>query len=184
MNPVPVPDRGVLNWPLAGLSALLVLLIVLTPDLVAPNTPTAGCFGSAPKLDVDQPLGMNVLKLYVDGVETIRFLNLSIAIANATWPPPPSAAGLNWSRWANASESLFDNLTTSIDPVAVNVTATYVDPQNGRAVYGGQYVLAVSGTTLLVATLTPALSGTAPSAVPLDTLPVELPLTLEVGACP
>jgi hypothetical protein len=123
MNPVPAPDRGVLNWPLAGLSALLVLLIVLTPDLVAPNTPSAGCFGSAPKLDVDQPPGASVLKLYVEGVETIRFQNISIAIANSTWPPPPSAVGLNWSRWDNASESLFGNHTTSVDPVAVNVTA-------------------------------------------------------------
>jgi hypothetical protein len=183
MNPPPASDPSVLNWPLAGVSALLVLLIVLTPDLVAPNTPAAGCFGSAPKLDVDQPPTTSALKLYVEGIETIRFQNLSIALANSTWPPPPTGAGLNWTRWGNTTESLFDSLSTNLDTVVVNVTATYVDPQGGHAIYGGEYAFNVSGPDLLVATLTPALAGTAPSSVLLNSLPVELPLTLEVGAC-
>lgn len=183
MIPVPAPDRGVLNWPLAGLSALLVLLIVLTPDLVAPSTPAAGCFGSAPKLDVDQPPGYTGLKLYVEGIETVRFENLSIALAHATWPPPVSGVGLNWTTWGNATESLFANLTTTVDPVAINVTATYVDPQGGHATYGGLYVLNISAPYLRVATLTSSLAGTAPSQVPLTNLPVDLPLTVEQGAC-
>ena len=63
-------------------------------------------------------------------------------------------------------------MNTEANPVAVNVTAVYIDPTSTTVWYLGTYVLDISGGML---SIVPLLSGAASiSPTPLDALPLEL----------
>ena len=74
--------------PLVGVSLLLVVLIVLTPNLLSTGAPAAGTYPTQAELVVDRgPTEPNVTHLYVKSVGNVRYVNLTMALAtNLTWP--------------------------------------------------------------------------------------------------
>jgi hypothetical protein len=177
------PSR-VVQWPLIGVAALLAVLIFVTPGLLtSAGTPTAGSLPSTAVLVVDRLPATNQTRFYVEGLSPVRYAHIAIRLDfRPSWPAPASVRDLTWQTWTNASNTLFDNATTGANPVAVNVTAIYVDTAGTRVSYSGVYVFNATLTSLGVATLTPSLVGAAPTSVPLPAGPQPLPLA--VGAAP
>lgn len=171
---------GPLQWPLIGIVALLVLLVLLTPSLLSPGAPVAGSPATQAVLVVyreAKPTPM--LQLIVQGASPSEYTNLSIGISRPfSWPPANGGQGLQFFRWANASEAVFVTALDAPLPVAVNVSASYSDPNGNTAYYTGLYAFNVTGNALVILTLSPSLAGQAPSSLPLADLPQPLPLAL------
>jgi hypothetical protein len=172
---------GPVQWPLIGVVALLVLLLLLTPSLLSPGSPVAGSPETQAVLVVFYGAAgaQNMTEILVQGVEPSVYEHISIGIARALpWPPANSGRNLNFSRWMNTSNELSDQVLASPLPLAVNVTAVFADRSGGVANYVGLYAFTVTGSSLVILTLTPSLAGDAPSSLPLSELPFSLPLAL------
>lgn len=165
-------------WLLIGLAAILIVLILATPGLLSLNNPTAGSPATEAVLVLDRPPVGNTTHLYVEGVSDVRYASISLGLAtNLSWPAPSQGAGLRWVRWANASETLEDSLVCASNPIAVNVTAYYVDSSGGEVEYVGLYAFNTTGSTMVIEPLLPGLSSGA-STLPLAALPQSMPLLL------
>lgn len=164
-------------WPFVGVVALLVVLILITPSLLSTGGGAgAGSLEAQAELVVDQPGVGTPLHFYVHGLGMVRYATISIGwTTNLTWPPPPSVAGLNWTNRTTVNGTLDVVLTIAGSPVALNVTAIYVDPAGQTAWYTGLYAFRLSSDTLFTVDLAPGASPVSPTAV--TNLPIAFPLT-------
>jgi hypothetical protein len=171
----PASSGAPLQWPLLGVVVLLVLLILLTPGLLGLGQPSAGSPATQAVLIVDRAPGTNETHFYLQGVATLRYARLDLGLAIPPSWPVVSAAGLHWDDWVNQTDSLSVSVASAQAPVAVNVTAEFVDANGAVGYFLGAYAFEVLGPTIYLASLTPGLDpGT--SSLPLTDLPQSLPL--------
>lgn len=165
--------------PLVAIVALLVLLILLTPNLLPTSTPAAGSLATQAELIVDRVSASNLTHFYVQGIGDVRYMSITEQVAaNVSWPPPASFANLTWGNETNWSGVLEASFASTADPVAVNVTATYVDPTGAAVEYYGIFAFQVSGGYLSIVPIAPGLSGYANlSPTPLSSLPLDILLS-------
>ncbi|MCI4363622.1 MAG: hypothetical protein L3K13_04885 [Thermoplasmata archaeon] len=172
---------GPVQWPLIGVATLLVLLLLLTPSLLSPGSPVAGSPQTQAVLVVFYGAAGagNQSEFQVQGVEPAVYAHIWVGIAHAIpWPPVHGGRNLTFGRWVNTTNQFSDSVLASPMPLAVNVTAVFTDRSGGTAYYVGLYAFNVSGSSLVILTLTPSLAGEAPASLPLSELPVPLPLAL------
>jgi hypothetical protein len=190
-SPTHVPPRagGRLGtyapWPLVGVALLLVLMILLTPVLVRNGKPAPGLLTQA-ELVVDKTASNSTFHFYVWALgETIRYDQIRIGVASSfNWTGSSSIAWnqLNWTQWSNDSNAVSVIVSTSANPVALNISAHYTSPA-GSTWYVGllAFYVAVtsppSGESLYSATATSGVAVPAPLAVNNDTLPVAILLS-------
>ncbi|HEV2519689.1 MAG TPA: hypothetical protein VGX00_03600 [Thermoplasmata archaeon] len=162
--------RELLPLPLVAVVALLLVLIILTPNLLSLGRPAAGSLETEAELLVDRSPGENVTHLYVKGIGTVRYASITLALAHPPPGNPPAAPVFAFANRTVWNDSITATWTTSWNPVAVNVTALYVDP-NGRAAYFvGVFEFNTTGSSLLSEAYLP----TPPtfSTTPMDALPL------------
>ena len=171
-------------WPFVGVVVLLVVLIFLTPNLVLSGGPAAGSLATQAQLTIDRPPGTNVTTFYVHGLGTVRYTQIWAALAtNVTWPPPPSPDNWTWTNATNDSLALAAVFSTTANPVALNLTATYVDAAGATVVYWGLYEFYFGPATLETSAL--AVGLTVDAATPIGSLPITLLLASAApGAVP
>ena len=169
--------------PLVSVAVLLVILIFITPNLTSP----AGTLPTQAELLVDRLVGGNWTSFYVRAIGTARYDLVTVSLAsNAVWPPvlPPSPP-LNFSNQTSQTNTLGVGVTTTINPVAVNVTALYSGTSGSCVEYVGTYVFytVLSTQTLDYVDLSTSSSGGTQSAA-VSSLPLPLLLnSVSVGAC-
>lgn len=163
--------------PLVGAAVLLAVLILLTPNLIsAGGGPAAGSLATQAELVVDHDPSGAVTQFYVHGLGDVRYARITVALdPNVSWPAPSSIPTNDWTNATTLNGTLALVVDTAANPVAVNVTAVYVDPTLATVWYLGTYVLDVSGGMLSIVPLLPGAASISPT--PLDALPLELLLT-------
>lgn len=163
-------------WPFVAISVLLVVVVLLTPSLLSTGGGAgAGSIEAQAELVVDQVPGAAPLHFYVQGFGMVRYASIAIAWTTALgWPPPASAAGLSWMNRSVANGTLVLAVTVPGTPVAVNVTAVYVDSTGLRVWYSGIYAFHLAGDTLFTVDLAPGATAVSPTAV--SNLPIAFPL--------
>lgn len=164
-------------WPFVGVVMLLVVLVLITPSLLsAGGGAGAGSIEAQGELVVDNVPGEAPLHFYVHGFGMVRYATISIAwITNFTWPPPTGLAASNWTNRTTVNETLVVAVTLPTDPVALNVSAVYVDPSGQTVWYSGLFAFHLSASTLFTVDLAPGASPVSPTAV--TNLPIAFPLT-------
>ncbi len=164
-------------WPFVGVAVLLVVLILLTPNLLsAGGGPAAGSLETQAELIVDRTVADPTLHIYLTGLGIVRYASLSLAWStNFSWPPPTTVASGNWTNRTWANQSLTLQGATVLDPVAVNVSAVYVDPSGATVWYTGLFAFHVANGLLYTVELAPGASPVSPTA--LTNLPLAFPLT-------
>ena len=178
-------------WPFVGATALLAVLILLTPALISIGEPAPGILTQG-ELGIDGLLGSNVTGFYVRPLsDTVRYAAISAGIdenaSNINWT---GSGRLNWSalqftRYANATDVLVLGFNSTANPVAVNVTACYAS-SSGDELYHGEaafYLGATrsNGDTLFGATNTAGV--TVPASTPIADLPLWIALSAIPTAC-
>jgi len=172
--------RGVLAqlfpWPFVGVVVLLVVLIFLTPNLLLNGAPAAGSLATQAELIVDRAPGNNTTHFYVNGLGTVRYAEIRAYVAtNVSWPPPPSASNLSWVNLSYSANALSAIFSSAANPLALNVSVTYVDAAGTGVEYYGSYTFYFGDTTLEVVPLAPGLANVTPT--PIASLPLTLLLT-------
>ena len=164
-------------WPFVGVVVLLVVLILITPSLLSTGGGAgAGSIEAQAELVVDQVPGTSALHFYVHGFGMVRYATISIRwTTNLSWPPPSSLDGIPWPNATTDNGTLVVTTTVPTDPVALNVTAEYVDPSGQSVWYTGLYAFHRSGDTLFTVDLAPGASPVSPTAV--ANQPIAIPLT-------
>jgi len=174
-------------WPLVGVVAFLIVLIVFTPQLVSNSRqPTPGILTQA-ELVVDKIAFNSTFHFYVWALgETIRYSSIDIGVATAFgWAGSGSVnwSSLNWSRWYNGSEVLSVIFADTANPVALNITAHYLAP-SASAWYVGMVAFydsssKSSGSESLIMQAGPSGGVAVPSSVSVsnDTLPLDILLS-------
>jgi hypothetical protein len=170
--------------PLVAIVVLLGVLILLTPNLLLGTGPAAGSLATQAQLTVDVPPGGNVTHFYVNGLGEVRYSQIDLTLSTqVSWPAPPSVANITWGKTTAELGVLATSITTKQNPVALNVTATFVDAAGATVVFWGLYEFFLTATTLECVPLAVGQS-TLPS-TPLASLPVELLLaSASPGAVP
>ncbi len=159
--------------PFVAVVVLLVVLIFLTPNLLFSGNPPAGSLVTEAQLTIDAPPGSSMLHFYVQGLSSVRYSVLSATlVGNVSWPPPSNLSGLHWKNVSYGTEVLSAAFLADGNPVALNVSATYVDSAGVAVTYWGLYALNVSGSTLYTTSLDPSLPSVPPTPV------ASLPLTI------
>jgi hypothetical protein len=176
--------------PLAAVVTLLIVLILFIPVLISTGQPAVGIFTQA-ELIVDRIPGNGTTHLYVHGVGTTsRYTEIWVGLASGfDWSGSGGVpwASLNWGKWTNKSDVLSLSLSTTENPVAVNVTAYYVSPGGESADYVGVLAFYVSpatsstGEVLYSATQTPGL-GLPSTPTPVDNSSLPLTILLPITA--
>lgn len=163
--------------PFVGVVVLLAVLIFLTPNLLLGGEPTAGTLATQAQLTVDLLPGAGTVHFYVQGFSSVRYAVLAALVAtNLSWPPH-AASNLSWTNASYGTEVLAAAFSASGLPLAVNVSATYVDPAGTAVTYWGLYAFNVVGTELYTTPLDPRLPSV--GATPLAALPLTLLLETE-----
>ncbi|HYK93857.1 MAG TPA: hypothetical protein VEY07_07450 [Thermoplasmata archaeon] len=164
-------------WPFVGVVMLLVVLILITPSLLsAGGGAGAGSIEAQAELVVDNVPGAVPLHFYVHGFGMVRYTSISVAwVTNFSWPPSASLAGFNWTNRTTVNQTLVVSVTLPADPVALNVSAVYVDPSGQSVWYSGLYAFHLSASTLFTVDLAPGANPVSPTAV--TNLPIAFPLT-------
>lgn len=166
--------------PLVGVALLLALLIIFTPFLTSYGQPSAGSIFSQAELVLDALPGGTTVHFYVHGLgTTARYASIAIGLdSNFSWTGGWPTGNLSWANWTNGSNVLVVSGNSSRLPVAVNITAVYVNA-GVSALYAGQFALnlsASSGTdTLYVVSNT---AGIGDFSTPVVDLPVPITLAL------
>jgi hypothetical protein len=173
-----------LRWPFIGVAALLVILIILTPNLFSSGG--AGLQTRA-QLIVERAAPGGNTSFYVESIGTST-LYQSIAVGLAplpTWPYKGVASNVGDWRWTNASESLVLVVNNATNPVAVNVTVKYTDSSGVSTEYVGVYGFYLNATTLTLqaVNLLPG-AGSPPASTPLADLPIFLLLAIQTTSGP
>jgi hypothetical protein len=169
--------------PLVSVAVLLVVVIFITPNLTSP----AGTLPTQAALLIDRIVGTNSTSFYVRALGTTRYAEVSVALApNAVWPSKnPPTPPFNFSNTTVFTNTLGVSVTTTLNPVALNVTATYRDTTGTCVAYIGTYVFytAYATQTLNYQDLTP--SGTpGTQSAPVSSLPLSLLLnSISLGTC-
>lgn len=160
--------------PMVGAAVLLAVLILLTPNLIsAGGGPAAGSLETQAELVIDHDPSGAVTQLYVHGFGDVRYARITVQLdTNVSWPAPPAIPEANWTNTTTLNGTLAIVVDTVANPVAVNVTAVYVDPTSTTVWYLGTYVLDVSGGMLSIVPLLPGAASISPT--PLEALPLEL----------
>ena len=165
--------------PYVAIVVLLIVLIFVTPNLVSSQ---AGGLCSEAQLLVDwsSAAPTNLTHFYVRGICTVRYSSIMLGLATNVSPagsfsPPPSPGSLNFSNISWSNGSIVATATTSDNPVALNISATYIDPNQNTVRFVGTYAFDVAGGRLYYATFPPP-SGGIPS-VPVSSLPLTFTLT-------
>jgi hypothetical protein len=176
---VPGPWSRVFPLPLVAIVALLVLLILLTPNLLPTNSPSAGSLETQAELIIDHAPTSNVTHFYIQGLGDVRYERITAQVSeNVSWPPPVSYSSLVWGNLTNWTGVLAASFGSGADPVAVNVTATYVDSSGASVEYYGVFAFDVSNGDLSLVPIAPGLSGYSNIApTPLTSLPLSILLT-------
>jgi len=169
-------------WPLVGVSVLLVALIVFTPQLVSiGHQPGVGILTQA-ELVVDKVPGNASLHFYVWALgEEIRYDMIAIGVAtqfNWTGGSAVNWSALNWTEWHNGTNVLSVIVSSTGNPVALNISAFYSSPSTGSSTwYVGVFAFYVAvssgGESLYSATPTSGVAVTSPLSVSND-LPVAI----------
>lgn len=172
---------GPVQWPFIGLAVLLLLLILTTPGLMSLGNRSASSPSTVAELEIYRGPDAGPLHFYVRGVDPTPYARISVGFAPVrAWPPAPSA-NLSWGNWTNQTDTLSVSSISSLDPVAVNVTAVFVDATGASVLYRGVYAFNVTASTVVILPLLPGLSPSIP-AVPLLDLPEPLPLLAVPGS--
>jgi hypothetical protein len=159
--------------PFVGVSVLLVLLIFLTPNLLLGGQPAAGSLATQAELTIDHPSGGNVTHFYVNGLSTVRYTLIQASMCtNLSWPAPASVGLLTWTNVSWGIDVLAAEFSSEANPVAVNVTATYVDAAGSAVEFYAIYEFELAGGTLQGAALAPGQSSFGTS--PVSSLPVTI----------
>jgi hypothetical protein len=174
-----------LQWPFVGIVVLLVALIILTPNLFSAGS--AGLQTRA-QLIVERASPHDNTSFYVESIGTST-LYQSIAVGFAAmpnWPYKGTAVDLgNWT-WQKGNETLALVASSALNPVAVNVTVTYLASSSGVTTeYVGVYAFYLNDTTASLEGIS-LLSGVAapPASTPLADLPIFLTLAIETPTGP
>jgi hypothetical protein len=183
---VRVPDglRGFFPTPFVAIVALLLVLILLTPNLISTSTPSAGSLPTEAELVVDRVASDNVTHFYVRGLGGLRYDSIAVSLAtNVSWPPHQTLGNLTFGPRALWKDVLVTIVTTAANPVIVNVTATYVDAAGARVEFVGVFGFNVLAGSLYQVDYVPAAAGI--TSTPLDDLPLALLLeTVPPGGTP
>ncbi len=171
------PLAQLFPWPFVGVVVLLVVLVLITPNLLSSGAgPAAGSLAAQAELVIDRTVDNATVHLYVHGVGMVRYTSISIAwITNLSWPPPAHLSPANWTNrsWVNNTLGLV--ATSGADPLAVNVTAIYVDPSGQVVWYVGAYAFHVASDLLFTTDLAAGAAPVTPTAI--ANLPIAFPLT-------
>ena len=166
-------------WPFVGATALLIVLIVLTPALISLGQPAPGILTQA-ELGVDRAPDSNVLNFYVRPLgATVRYAGVSTGVdENASDINWTGSGSLDWSRlqftrFLNLTDVLLLGFNSSANPVAINVTACYTSG-SGDELYHGEFVF-YSGSTLAAGNELFAATDTRGITVPAATAIGDLP---------
>lgn len=164
-------------WPFVGVAVLLVLLILVTPNLLtAGGGPAAGSIETQAELVVDRTATNSTLHFYVRGLGMVRYSTITFAtVGGFGWPPTFAVPGANWTNRSWSNDSLVFSTTYRGDPVAVNVSAVYVDPSGQTVRYDGLYAFHVVDASLYTTDLSVGAAPVSPTA--LSNLPLAFPLT-------
>jgi len=170
--------------PFVGVAVLLVLLIFLTPNLLLGGQPAAGSLATQAELTIDHPTGGNVTHFYVNGLSSVRYEMIQAQLCtNVTWPAPATVTNLTWQNATWGIGVLAAEFSTTADPMAVNVTAIYVDAAGASVEYYAIYEFTLQSGSLQGTPLAPGQSSF--GTTPLSSLPVTLLLTATTpGAVP
>jgi len=99
------------------------------------------------------------------------------------WPAPTAVANVSFGAPTTTHNVLVVLVSTMANPVAVNVTATYVDSAGAQVTFVGVFAFDVAGGVLYETPYFP--SGTASTSTPLDDLPLSFLLeTVPAGGSP
>jgi hypothetical protein len=164
--------------PLVGIAALLVALILLTPNLINNGTPPAGSILTQAELIVDRaPGATNVTNFYVRGLSLVHYASVNLSFANNYnfTHNSPAVSGLKWGNFSNSSYVLTVTAASTANPIVINVTATYTE--SGVVVYGGVLAFYIVAGTLYSRQLV----GYGASAPPASTKVTALPLYIILG---
>jgi hypothetical protein len=176
--------RGFFPTPFVAIVALLLVLIVLTPNLLSTTTPSAGSLPTEAELIVDRVASENVTHFYVRGLGGLRYDSIVVSLAtNVLWPPKSPLSNVTFGAPAVWRDVLDSIVTTPANPVVVNVTATYVDAAGARVAFVGVFAFDVSGGMLYESDYIPA--GSTITSTPVSALPLTLLLeTVGPGGTP
>jgi hypothetical protein len=173
-----------LQWPFVGVAALLVILILLTPNLFSSG---GGSLQTRAELIVDRPsLGGNT-SFYVESIGTAtRYQSIAVGLAALpAWPYHGNISQMQTWNWTNATDALVLIDQNATNPVALNVTVKYTDSSGATTVYIGVYGFNLNATTLTLQAmnLLPGASAPPPS-TPLADLPIFLLLAVQTATGP
>jgi hypothetical protein len=170
--------------PFVAIVALLVVLIVLTPNLLSSAAPSAGSLATEAELVVDRVVGANATHFYVHGIADVRYSSIVVSLAaNFSWSAPPSLPNLSFRTAVNETDVLVTLVTSSANPVAVNVTAVYVDAAGSMVSFVGVFAFDVAAGVLYETQYVPLGSGS--SSTPVSDLPLSFLLeTVPAGGSP
>ena len=138
--------------PFVAIVVLLVVLIFVTPNLVSTQ---AGGLCSEAQLLVDWSAGpsVNLTHFYVRGICTVRYDSIMLGLgtnvsAPGVFSPPASSNSLNFTNVTWWNQSIVASATTPVTPIALNVSAVYIDSSLNTARFTGTYAFDVSGGRL------------------------------------
>ncbi|HEV2428397.1 MAG TPA: hypothetical protein VGV64_00920, partial [Thermoplasmata archaeon] len=162
--------------PLVAIVALLLVLIVLTPNLASTGQPTAGSLETEAELVFDHPPTANVTHFYIHGIGTVRYSMISYAIApDAPWPAPPTPS-FHFGPASVLNATLEAAGASAANPIAINVSATYVDASGSSARFWGIFEFNLTAAGLYAISYLPTPGGV--SFTPLDALPLTFLLEI------
>lgn len=170
--------------PFVAIVALLLVLIFLTPNLLSSAAPSAGSLPTEAELVVDRVVGGNATHFYVRGLGEVRYDSIVVSLStNLSWPAPGAVRNVSFGAPATTTNVLVALVSSSANPVAVNVTATYVDSAGAKVEFVGVYAFDVAGGVLYETPYFPA--GATGSSTPVDDLPISFLLeTVPAGGSP
>ena len=162
--------RELFPLPFVAVVALLLVLIVLTPNLLSLGHPAAGSLETEAELLVDRVPNENVTHLYVQGLGTVRYASITLAFARPSAGSPPSAPAFRFGNQSVWNDSVLVGMTTSWNPVAVNVSATYIDANGAVAYFVGVFEFNATSSDLVSESYFP--SPPTSSTTPIGALPI------------
>jgi len=174
-------------WPLVGVTVLLVAMIIFTPQLVSNGRqPAVGILTQA-ELVVDKVAGSSTFHFYVWALgEEVRYNEINVGVAAAfNWTGNTTVgwSDLNWTHWYNDTDVLSEIVSTSANPVALNISAFYFSPSTSSSTwYVGVFAFFVGGTpasgeSLYSVSATSGVAVTSPLTVSNSTLPADILLS-------